>query len=135
MDEIRKIVDFMVKTGTGGNYGNWSFDIPELCEKFDRTLEWFYANNETILEELSKRKEVADVVQAFDFNNNPLNYDLSYSTTKAKELWKVFWKGRKEIFAYTVRGEGEDEEEATKALLAYENHYKPSEIHTTLEMR
>ena len=31
--------------------------------------------------------------------------------------------------------EGEDEEEATIALLAYENDCKPSDIHTTLEMR
>lgn len=28
--------------------------------------------------------------------------------TKKKELWKVFRKHRKELFAYTVRGEGED---------------------------
>lgn len=42
--------------------------------------------------------------------------------TKKKELWKVFRKHRKELFAYTVRGEGEDEEEATISLLAYENH-------------
>lgn len=56
-------------------------------------------------------------------------------STKKKELWKVFRKNRKELFAYTVRGEGEDEEEATKSLLAYENHCKPSNIYTTLEMR
>ncbi len=34
--------------------------------------------------------------------------------TKKKELWKVFRKNPKELFAYTVRGEGEDEEEATE---------------------
>ena len=39
--------------------------------------------------------------------------------TKKKELWKVFRKHRKELFAYTVRGEGKDEEEATISLLAY----------------
>ena len=27
-------------------------------------------------------------------------------TKKKKELWKVFRKNRKELFAYTVRGEG-----------------------------
>ena len=51
--------------------------------------------------------------------------------TKKKELWK----DRKELFAYTVRGEGEDEEEATISLLAYENHCKKSAIYVTLEMR
>lgn len=59
----------------------------------------------------------------------------STGSTKQKELYKVFRKNRKELFAYTVRGEGEDEEEATIALLAYENDCKPSDIHTTLEMR
>ena len=43
----------------------------------------------------------------------------STDSTKKKELWKVFRKNRKELFAYTVRGEGEDEEEATISLLAY----------------
>ena len=55
--------------------------------------------------------------------------------TKKKELWKVFRKHRKELFAYTVRGEGKDEEEATISLLAYENHCKKSAIYVTLEMR
>lgn len=55
--------------------------------------------------------------------------------TKKKELYKVFRKHRKELGAYTVRGEGEDEEAATKALLAYENRCKPSDIYTTLELR
>lgn len=54
--------------------------------------------------------------------------------TKKKELWKVFRKHRKELFAYTVRGEGEDEEEATISLLAYENHCKKSDIYVTLEI-
>lgn len=40
-----------------------------------------------------------------------------------------------ELFAYTVRGEGEDEEEATISLLAYENHCNKSAIYVTLEMR
>lgn len=59
----------------------------------------------------------------------------STGSTKQKELCKVFRKNRKELFAYTIRGEGEDEEEATIALLAYENDCKLSDIHTTLEMR
>lgn len=56
-------------------------------------------------------------------------------STKKKELWKVFRKNRKELFAYTVRGEGEDEEEATISLLAYENHCLEKDIHVMLEMR
>ena len=59
----------------------------------------------------------------------------STGSTKEKELWKVFRKNRKELFAYTVRGEVEDEEEATKSLLAYENHCKKSSIYVTLELR
>lgn len=59
----------------------------------------------------------------------------STDSTKKKELWKVFRKNRKELFAYTVRGEGEDEEEATISLLAYENHCNKSAIYVTLEMR
>lgn len=41
----------------------------------------------------------------------------------------------KEIFAYTIFGEGADEEEATIALLAYENHCYPEAIHVHEEMR
>lgn len=60
----------------------------------------------------------------------------STGSTKKKELWKVFRKNRKELFAYTVRGEGEDEEEeATISLLAYENHCRKKDIHVMLEMR
>lgn len=55
--------------------------------------------------------------------------------TKKKELWKVFRKNRKELFAYTVRGEGEDKEEATISLLACDNHCDKSAIYVTLEMR
>lgn len=55
--------------------------------------------------------------------------------TKKKELWKVFRKNRKELFAYTVRSEREDEEEATISLLAYENHCRKKDIHVMLEMR
>lgn len=59
----------------------------------------------------------------------------STDSTKKKELWKVFRKNRKELFAYTVRGEGEDGEEATISLLAYENHCLEKDIHVMLEMR
>lgn len=48
----------------------------------------------------------------------------------------IFNKGNgKEIFAYTIFGEGADEEEATIALLAYENHCYPEAIHVHEEMR
>lgn len=42
--------------------------------------------------------------------------------------WKVFEHNGKELFAYTLFGEGEDEKEATIALLAYENHCRPETI-------
>lgn len=54
---------------------------------------------------------------------------------KEKELWKVFTKGGKELWSYTLRGEGEDEEEATIGLLAYENHCRKSAIHVHTEWR
>ena len=57
------------------------------------------------------------------------------SVNYAEELWKVFTKDGKEIFSYTIRGEGEDEEECTKRLLAYENHCYPNQIHVHTEMR
>lgn len=44
--------------------------------------------------------------------------------------WKVFEHNGKELF-----GEGEDEEEATIALLAYENHCRPEAIHVHKEVR
>ncbi len=49
--------------------------------------------------------------------------------------WKVFEHNGKELFAYTLFGEGEDEEEATIALLAYENHCRPESIHVRKEVR
>lgn len=52
-----------------------------------------------------------------------------------KRRWKVFTYNGKEIFAYTIFGEGADEEEATIALLAYENHCYPEAIHVHEEMR
>lgn len=54
---------------------------------------------------------------------------------KEKRRWKVFTYNGKEIFAYTIFGEGADEEEATIALLAYENHCYPDAIHVHEEMR
>lgn len=44
-------------------------------------------------------------------------------------------KDGKELFRYTAKEEGEDEEEATIALLAYENHCRKCSIHTHLEWR
>lgn len=52
---------------------------------------------------------------------------------KEKQRWKVFTYNGKEIFAYTIFGEGE--EEATIALLAYENHCYPEAIHVHKEWR
>lgn len=57
------------------------------------------------------------------------------STDCTKKQYKVFAKEGKELFAYTVEGEGEDEMEATISLLAYENHCKPSAIHVHREWR
>lgn len=59
----------------------------------------------------------------------------SMGSTKKKELYKVFTKDGKELFAYTVHGEGGDEQEATIALLAYENHCRKCSIHVHKEMR
>ena len=55
--------------------------------------------------------------------------------SKKKEEWKVFTRNGKELCAYTIRGEGEDEEEATKRLLAYENHCTQAAIHVHKEWR
>lgn len=49
--------------------------------------------------------------------------------------WKVFEYNGKELFAYTLFGEGEEEEEATIALLAYENRCIPASIHVHMELR
>ena len=38
-EKVKEIVDYMVSEGTQNtNYGSWSFDIPELCDKFDLPL-------------------------------------------------------------------------------------------------
>lgn len=125
-EKVKEIVDYMVSEGMQNtNCGSWVFDIPELCDKFDLSLEWFYKHNDDICRELGERDELADYEQTAK----------STDFTKKKELWKVFRKNRKELFAYTVRGEGEDEEEATISLLAYENHCNKSAIYVTLEMR
>ena len=52
-----------------------------------------------------------------------------------EEEYKVFTKNGKELFAYTVRGEGEEEEEATIRLLAYQNHCQKGSIHVHKEWR
>lgn len=51
------------------------------------------------------------------------------------EPWKVFKKGGKELFAYTVRGEGKEEETDTKKLLADENKCSPEDIDVVKEDR
>jgi hypothetical protein len=87
-------------------------------------------------EEKPKKLTLSEIMREAD--KEACNMHLtakSTNFTKKKELWKVFRKHRKELFAYTVRGEGEDEEEATISLLAYENHCKKSDIYVTLEMR
>lgn len=56
-------------------------------------------------------------------------------STKKCEPYKVFTKNGKELFAYTIRGEGEEEEEATISLLAYENKCQEGSIHVHIEMR
>ena len=70
--------------------------------------------------------------RGFSMQNIVKNTDC---TNHIKELWKVFTKEGKELFSYTIRGEGEDEEECTKQLLAYENHCYPNQIHVHTEMR
>lgn len=78
---VKEIVDYMVSEGTQNtNYGSWSFDIPELCDKFDLPLEWFYKHNDDICRELGERDEVADYEQNYDWNNHPLDYGLVYYT-------------------------------------------------------
>lgn len=78
---IDEIVDYMVKYGTEHtNYGNWYFDIPELCEMFELEPEWFYENNDAIVDELYNREEVLDVEQEFDSDGHPLHYDVNYGT-------------------------------------------------------
>ena len=59
----------------------------------------------------------------------------SMGSTERREEYKVFTKDGKELFAYTTRGEGSEEEEATIALLAYENHCRKCSIHVHKEMR
>ena len=49
--------------------------------------------------------------------------------------WEVLEYNGKELFAYTLFGEGEEEEEATIALLAYENRCSPASIHVHMELR
>ena len=57
------------------------------------------------------------------------------SVKRVEELWEIFTKDGKELFSNTIRGEGEDEEECTKQLLAYESHCHPNQIHVHTEMR
>lgn len=65
---------------------------------------------------------------------------VTQTTANAKQVisqepWKVFKKGNKELFAYTVRGEGSGEESATKRQLADEIGCKAEEIDVIEEKR
>ena len=52
-EKVKKIVDYMISEGMQKtNCGSWVFDIPELCDKFDLSLEWFYEHNDDICREL-----------------------------------------------------------------------------------
>ena len=52
-----------------------------------------------------------------------------------KKKYKVFTKNGREIGAYTMEDELEDEEEATISLFAYEYHCRKSAIHVHEEWR
>jgi len=58
-----------------------------------------------------------------------------FAISPAKEPWKVFKRGGKELFAYTVRGEGTEEESETRRTLAEENGCKPEDIDVVQEER
>ena len=81
-EKVKEIVDYMVSEGTQNtNYGCWAFDIPELCDKFDLPLEWFYEHNDDICRELDERDEVADYEQNYDLQKMR-RYDVSGSVKK-----------------------------------------------------
>ena len=61
--------------------------------------------------------------------------EATEDTEPSTEPWKVFYYGLKEIGAYTIFGEGGEEEQATKELLASELKVKPSDIEVKIEMR
>ena len=83
---VKEIVDYMVEYGTEmTSYNNWIFDIPELCEHFGLSVDWFIKNNDEILDELYTRKEVLDVEQNFDYNQNPTNYDINFDDSSCGE--------------------------------------------------
>ena len=50
-------------------------------------------------------------------------------------IWKVFEYQGKEIFAYTLPEESEEEEECTLKILAAENHCHIGSIHIHHEVR
>lgn len=56
-----------------------------------------------------------------------------------KEPWKIFYigdlHGLQEVMSYTIRGEGEDEEQVTKQDLAFQFGCTPQEIIVKVEMR
>lgn len=91
MDEqtIKEVVDYMISYGTEHtNYGNWIFEIGDLCVSFDILEDWFYEHNEEIIDELYTRAEVLDVEQEFDSDANPLTYDVNFGTKYCSNLWE-----------------------------------------------
>lgn len=101
-------------------------------------------NKEYVTLQGSVKKEIKDQLGRIDISDlreevkdeakNQLA-ESEVTAMKPKQLWKIFTYNGKEIFAYTIFGEGADEEEATIALLAYENHCYPEAIHVHKEMR
>lgn len=54
---------------------------------------------------------------------------------KRKEKWKVFYHDEKELCAYTLRGTFDEEEQATKEMLSYEEGINITEIRVVIEER
>lgn len=80
-EKVKEIVDYMISYGTEHtNYGTWIFEIPELCESFELPPKWFYAHNDDIIDELYDREEILDVVQEFDYNCHPIEYNVNFGT-------------------------------------------------------
>lgn len=61
--------------------------------------------------------------------------DIRKGSRKAKEAWLIFTLDGKEIAAYSIKGTFSGELEATKDLLAFENHCPKEEIKVKGVMR
>lgn len=68
-----------------------------------------------------------------------LNSIKKAEAAAGKEPWKIFYigdlHGLQEVMSYTIRGEGEDEEQVTKQDLAFQFGCTPQEIIVKVEMR